>query len=88
LANHKSAKKRARQDLKRRARNRAIRSDVRGRVKAVRSALEAGDVASATEHLKSAERALCQASTKGVMKKTTASRSVSRLARAVHLAGS
>jgi len=88
LANHKSAKKRARQDLKRRARNRAIRSDVRGRVKSVRSALEAGDMAAASERLKAAERALRKASTKGVLKQATVSRSVSRLARAVHLAGS
>jgi small subunit ribosomal protein S20 len=84
LANHKSADKRARQAQRRRARNRDVKSEVRTRVKAVRTAVGAGDLEAARERLRLAERALRKASSKGVVKKATASRGVSRLARAVH----
>ena len=84
MANHKSAEKRARQDLVRRDRNRAVRSEVRTRVKAVRSAVSSGDAADARERLRAAERSLRKAASKGVLKKSTASRQVSRLSRAVH----
>ena len=84
MANHKSAAKRARQAERRHARGRAVRSEVRTRVKAVRSAVQAGDAAQALERLRAAERSLRQAASKGVVKKSTASRSVSRLSRSVH----
>ncbi len=84
MANHKSAVKRARQAEKRRARNRAVKSEVRHRVKAVRTAVASGDSTAAAEQLKVAERVLRKAASKGVVPKTTASRSVSRLAKAVH----
>jgi small subunit ribosomal protein S20 len=53
-------------------------------VKAVREAIASGDRAAAAERLREAEKALRQAATKGVLKKETASRQVSRLAKAVH----
>lgn len=84
MANHKSAEKRARQSLRRRERNRGVRSEVSTRIKAVRSALEAGDLDAAREKLRAAERALRKAASKGVIPKTTAGRRVARLARAVH----
>lgn len=83
MANHKSAEKRARQALKRRNRNRLIRGSVRTRVKAVRKAIEAGDAATAQSELRLAEREFRKAASKGSLKKTTASRSISRLAKAV-----
>ncbi len=83
MANHKSAEKRARQALKRRDRNRAVRSEVRTSVKAVRQAVEAGDASNAQARLRVAERTLRKAASKGVVKRETASRSVSRLAKAV-----
>lgn len=83
VANHKSAVKRARQALKRRSRNRAVRSEVRSSVKELHKAIESGDAADAQAKLRIAERQLRKAATKGVLKKTTASRSVSRLAKAV-----
>jgi small subunit ribosomal protein S20 len=86
MAQHRSAEKRARQALKRRERNRAVRSRVRGSTRAVRAALERGDVAAAKEQLGLAEKVLRRAASKGVVKKTTASRTVSRLAKAVHRA--
>lgn len=84
MAQHKSAEKRARQADRRRARNRAITSALRTRVKAVREAIASGDRAAAAARLHEAEKALRQAATKGVLKRETASRQVSRLAKAVH----
>ncbi len=86
MATHKSAEKRARQAIKRRARNRTAKSQVRTLVKSVRSAAEAGDGQDAQKKLRSAERAIRKAASKGTLKKTTASRTVSRLARSVHRA--
>lgn len=86
MANHKSAKKRARQALKRRARNRAVESDVRGTVKSVRAAVAGGEAEAAASALKAAESKIRKAASKGVIKKATASRQVSRLAKAVHAA--
>jgi small subunit ribosomal protein S20 len=88
MATHRSAEKRARQALKRRARNRQDKSHVRTLLKSVRGAIASGDNEGARQKLRSAERALRKAASKGAIKKTTASRSVSRLAKAVHRAGS
>jgi small subunit ribosomal protein S20 len=87
MAQHRSAEKRARQAEKRRVRNRAVRSRVRGSTRAVRAALEAGDLVGARERLSEAEKAIRRAASKGVVKKATASRVVSRLAKALHRAG-
>lgn len=87
MANHKSAKKRARQALKRRARNRGVRSEVRTTVKALRDSIQSGDAAEAQTRLRAAERNLRKAATKGVIKRETASRQVSRLAKAVARVG-
>lgn len=87
MANHKSAKKRARQALKRRARNRGVRSEVRTTVKALRDSIQSGDATEAQTRLRAAERNLRKAATKGVIKRETASRQVSRLAKAVARVG-
>ena len=84
MATHRSAEKRARQALKRRARNRKAKSQVRTHLKNVRGAVASGDVEGARQKLRTAERALRKAASKGAIKKTTASRSISRLAKAVH----
>lgn len=86
MAQHASAKKRARQDLKRRARNRGIRGTLKTAIKGVRSAIEAGDGEATQSAMRSAEREIRKAATKGVLSKKQASRSVSRLARSVHAA--
>ena len=85
MARHKSAQKRARQDVKRRERNRTIRSRTRSVVKTLRSELEA-NAAGAAEKLREAESALRKAATKGVIPKRRASRQVSRLAKAANRA--
>jgi small subunit ribosomal protein S20 len=84
MANHKSAKKRARQDLGRRARNRQVSTRTRGVVKRVRDAIARGDAEAARAELSGAESALRKAGSKGVLPQTRVDRSVARLARAVH----
>ena len=87
MANHPSAEKRNRQRIKRTIRNRAVKSSVRTHVKNVRAAIEAKDAKTAKEALKAATVAIDKASTKGVMAKETASRTVSRLSAQVHKLG-
>jgi small subunit ribosomal protein S20 len=84
MANHPSAEKRNRQRVKRTLRNRAVKSAVRTSVKTVREAVAAKDAKTAQTALTAATVALDKAASKGVMPKKTASRTVSRLATAVH----
>jgi len=84
LAQHKSAKKRARQSLKRRERNRSVVSRVKTGVKRFRAAADSGDVEAATTALRSAESLIRRAASKGVIPKARARRQVARLARRAH----
>lgn len=81
MANHKSAAKRARQTPKRRDRNRTVRSRARSAVKDFLQAVESGDTDAASKGLRSAERELRKAASRGVLPKGQVSRRVSRLAR-------
>ena len=81
MATHKSARKRARQSILRRARNRHVRSSVKGAVKRVRGAFESDDAAETQAAVRSAEGVLRRAASKGVIPKKRASRQISRLAR-------
>ena len=83
MANTRSAEKRNRQTQKRRARNQGVRTRVKTAVKKVRESLERGEVAAAQEAFKTAARAIDKASSKGVVHRNTASRKISRLAKAV-----
>lgn len=84
MANHASALKRARQNEKRRLRNKAVRTRLRGAIKSVRQALEAKDQEAARAALSVAEPIIDKAASKGVLPKRTAARRISRLARQVH----
>jgi small subunit ribosomal protein S20 len=79
LANHKSAKKRARQTLKRTARNRHICSGTRTAIRNLRSAVNAGDSEQSGTALKVAEGVLRRAASKGAIPKKRVSRQISRL---------
>ena len=83
VANHPSALKRHRQSERRRRRNHAIKSELRRLVRAVRSAVDAKDVAAAEQTLRRASRALDKAVTKGVLHRNNAARRISRLAHGV-----
>lgn len=88
MAHHKSAKKRARQDLARRARNRHIRGKLKTAIKNARTALVGGDGGAARDALHNAEREIRKAASKGVLSKKQASRRVSRLARRLNASAS
>jgi len=77
---HKSTIKRARQALKRNQRNRAVQSAVKGVLKKVMAAVEGKNLEDAKTSLREATSALGKAVTKGIIKRNTASRRISRLA--------
>ena len=84
MERHKSAIKRHRQSERRRVRNNAVRSRVRHAIKQVRVAVAARDAGAAADKLRSAERLLAKAATKGVLHRKTVSRYLSRLTRHVN----
>lgn len=80
MANIKSKIKRNRQNIRRNARNTAIRSELKTRTKQALAAAEAGDSAKAEELLRLTQKRIDMAVTKGVLHAKTASRRKSRLA--------
>ncbi len=82
MANTKSAQKRNRQALKRRARNVAVRSQVRSALKKAREAFATKDPAKAQEALRAAAATLNKAASKGVLHARNASRRIARLTKA------
>lgn len=83
MANIQSAKKRIRQTATRTERNVARRSRIRTFIRRVEDAITSGDKAKASEALKAAQPEIMKGVTKGVLKKNTASRKVSRLSHRV-----
>jgi small subunit ribosomal protein S20 len=81
---HASARKRARQNEYRRQRNASLRSALRTAVKKVVVAAEAHEIETATAELPRAIRALGKASSKGIVHKNHAARTISRLTRRVN----
>ena len=88
MAQHKSAKKRARQNIVRRDRNRTVRSRLKTAVKYARAALSGTDGDTSRDAVRSAEREIRKAASKGVLTKKQASRRVARLARQLNAAKS
>jgi len=84
MANHKSALKRIRQTEKRTERNRFYRTRLKNIVKAVRSAIVEGNKEEAQQTLKVANQQIHKFVSKGVLKKETAARKISRLHQAVN----
>ena len=83
MANHKQAEKRARQNLKRRDRNRFHKSTMRTAIKKVRAAIAQGDAGEADRLLRAAVARIHRTASKGAIHRNKAARTVSRLARAV-----
>ena len=79
MANHASAIKRARQNIKRRAQNRIHRGDMRSEIKDFRTALEGKDQAAAQKALTEAIQAVQHSRNHGIIPPGTASRYVSRM---------
>lgn len=83
MANHKSAKKRAIQNEKKRIRNMAVKTRMKNAVKAVRSA-EADKADNMADVLINATSVIDVAAKKGVIHKNTAARKISRLTKLVN----
>jgi len=84
MANIKSAKKRARQNIKKREKNLNRKSSIKTAIKKVLLAIEKGEDKEKTlALLKDVESQLARAKCKKVVKKRAASRKVSRLAKKV-----
>ena len=80
MANTRSAQKRNRQSIKRRARNLSVRNNLKSTVRKAREAIVAGDPAKAKEALRLATKTLDRASSKGVIHAGNAARRIARLA--------
>ena len=86
MAHSLSAKKRVRQSLKRRARNRARKEVLKNQVKTFQTALTSGDFAKADQELRNTTSRLDRIAAKGTIHKNTASRKRSRLAKRLNAA--
>ena len=76
MANLKSQIKRNRQNEVKRLRNRSVRSEMRGRIKNAKSAIELGD---GTEETAAAIKNIDKAASKGIIHANKAARQKSRL---------
>ena len=79
MAHSLSAKKRVKQNAKRRTTNRARKSQVKTQTKQFEDTLSKGDVEGATEQLRTLSKKLDQTASTSTMHKKTAARKKSRL---------
>jgi small subunit ribosomal protein S20 len=79
MANTKSARKAARQAIRKTEINKTRRTSLRNSVRKVEEAITSGDRGAASAALKNAEPAIMRAAQLGVIHKNNASRKVSRL---------
>ena len=86
MANTKSAQKHMRQDIKRRVRNRVVRSSARTYVKRARVLINAGEMDESVAAVHEAISALDRAVAKGVIHRNNAARRKSRLMKRLHVA--
>lgn len=79
MANHKSAEKRVRQTKVKTERNRFYKTRIKNVTKEVITAIDASDKEKATAAMKTANKYIHHCVSKGILKKATAARKVSRL---------
>jgi small subunit ribosomal protein S20 len=84
LANHKSAIKRARQNEKRRMRNRIRKTIMKNAIKSVEEAIKSNSSELAVEKLQEAITVIDKTASKGVIHRNKAARKISRLSRKVN----
>jgi len=87
MAHSASAKKRNRQNLRNRERNRAAKSVLKTSIRKVLTAVSSGDVAGAREQLRATSKTADQAAAKGTIHRNRAARIKSRLSARVRAAG-
>lgn len=83
MANIKSAQKRARQAVQRRAHNFSLRTAARSAIKDVKKAIATGDKKAAAAALAKSQAVIDRVAAKGVLHRNAASRHKSRLASAI-----
>ncbi len=83
MANHKSAAKRARQNINRNARNRTVRSALRTAIKNFLALVAEKNLEAAAVNYPVVQKTIDKAVTKGVLHRNTAARKKSRLAAAL-----
>lgn len=86
MAHSLSAKKRIRQSIKRRARNRARKDLIKDQVKGFQSAIAGGDLAKAEAELNKTVKRLDRTAAKGTIHKNTAARRRSRMTKRLNAA--
>ena len=84
MANTSSAKKRIRRDERRSHINISRRSRIRTYIKRVEAAIEEGDKDAASAALKEAQPEMMRGVSRGVYKKNTAARKISRLSHRIN----
>ena len=87
MPNTSSAKKRLRQNEKRRMKNRSAKSTMRTQLRKVREAVAAGDTEVAQTEFRRAQKIMDKAASDNLIHKNAASRTKSRLAKLVKSAG-
>ncbi len=86
MAHSLSAKQRIRQNVKRRARNRARKNQIRLAVRSFDETIRSGDQSQSADALKAAIKKIDQVAAKGTIHKNTASRRKSQLQRRLNAA--
>ncbi len=84
MANLKSSKKRIRSNERKRLRNVRVKSTIKTEIKKVEQAISEGNVEVAKAQFSEMASVLDSAATKGIIKKNTASRKKSRIARKIN----
>ncbi len=87
MANTAQAKKRVRQTIKQRERNFSLRSRLRTAIKAIRTAITAGDKSQAEATFKKSVSTIDSIAGKGIIHKNKAARHKSRLSGAIKAMG-
>ncbi len=86
MPNNPSAAKRLRQNKVRQLANKAVKTELRTRIKKVLASVQEGDIAGAEAQFKDTAKRLDQAGAKNVIHKNAAARKKSRLQRAIKAA--
>lgn len=86
MPNTKSAKKRLRQNVVRRTRNRMVKSSIRTQLRKVREAVAAGDLDRADAEFRVAAKRLDRAGQRNIIHRNKAARTKSRLQRMIRMA--
>ena len=86
MATHKSAIKRHRQSIIRKAKNKAVKTRMKTAVKSLLQAIESKETEVIPAKLKQATSIIAKTESKGILKKNTAARKISRLTKRANTA--